>query len=310
MEERIVKGPFHNKPVVAALVLPGVAVLVFAIVVPLCFSVYFSFTNRSLLGSFKYVGLENYREILGVTFDGLKPTAQDPTFWRSLWNALLLMVVTIFVQNPIAFALAAALSHINEKASQVLRTIYFVPAVLSLVIIAKLWVSIFNPNFGILNKLLVLAGLKAWAVAWLSNPHTAIWAVLWIIIWQGFGWALLFYYAGLMTVPKEIEEAARMDGASWFQTYARVIVPYLFPVISAVIVIDVISCMKQMELILFTTEGGPGHLTQFVGVYLYQKAFVADQYGYGNALSVLFVIVSVGLTLLVQRLLRSTPEAA
>jgi len=286
--------------VVAALVLPGLALLVFAIVVPLGFSVYLSFTNWSGFGAFKLIGLENYREIL----------FEDTTFWRSLGNALLLMVVTIFIQNPIAFALAALLSHINERASQVLRTIYFIPAVLSLVIIAKLWVSIFNPNFGILNKLLIAVGLKAWAVSWLSNPHTAIWAVLWIIIWQGFGWALLFYYAGLMTVPKEIEEAARMDGASWFQTYTRVIVPYLFPVISAVIVLDVISSMKQMELIYLTTEGGPGHLTQFIGVYLYQKAFVADQYGYGNALSVLFVLVSVGLTLLVQRLMRTTPENA
>jgi raffinose/stachyose/melibiose transport system permease protein len=292
-----VKGAFHNKPVVAALVLPGVAVLVFALLVPLGFSLYFSLTNWSGFGAFKNIGLENYREIL----------AEDGTFYRSLWNALLLMVVTIFVQNPIAFALAALLSHISERVSQVLRTVYFIPAVLSLVIIAKLWVSIFNPNFGILNKLLVAVGLKALATSWLSNPHTAIGAVLWIITWQGFGWALLFYYAGLMTVPKDIEEAARMDGANWLQTYTRVIIPYLAPVISAVIVIDVISSMKQMELIFLTTEGGPGRLTQFIGVYLYQKAFVADQYGYGNALSVLFVLVSVGLTLLVQRFLRATP---
>jgi raffinose/stachyose/melibiose transport system permease protein len=145
-------------------------------------------------------------------------------------------------------------------------------------------------------------------VSWLSDPHTALWAVLWIIVWQGFGWALLFYYAGLMTVPREIEEAARIDGASWLQTYTRVVIPYLAPVISAVIVIDVVSSMKQMELIYLSTAGGPGQLTQFLGVYLYQKAFVAGEYGYGNALSVLFVIVSVALTLIVQRVLRAVPR--
>jgi raffinose/stachyose/melibiose transport system permease protein len=111
-----------------------------------------------------------------------------------------------------------------------------------------------------------------------------------------------------MTVPKEIEEAARVDGAGWLQTYTRIVIPYLFPVISAVIVIDVISCLKQMEMIFLSTEGGPGQLTQFIAVYLYQKAFVAGQYGYGNALSVLFVITAVGLTILVQRLLRTAPE--
>jgi raffinose/stachyose/melibiose transport system permease protein len=220
----------------------------------------------------------------------------------------LLILVTVFLQHPLAFALAAVLSHLSRRVSRVLRTVYFIPAVLSLVIVAKLWVDIFNPNFGIVNKLLVALGLESWAVSWLSNPHTALWAVIWIIVWQGFGWALLFYYAGLMTVPKELEEAPRVDGASWFQTYTRVIIPYLAPVVGAVIVIDVVSSMKQMELIYLSTGGGPGQLTQFAGVYLYQKAFVASEYGYGNALSVLFVLVSVGLTLIVQRVLRAVPK--
>jgi raffinose/stachyose/melibiose transport system permease protein len=244
------------------------------------------------------VGLDNYKEILTA----------DPVFWRSLLNALILMAVTIFIQNPAAFALAAVLSHVGERFSRSMRTIYFIPAVLSLVVVSKLWVSIFNPTYGILNKVLSIAGLKGLATSWLSNPRTALGSVIWIIIWQGFGWALLFYYTGLMTVPKEIEEAARVDGAGWFQTYTRIVIPYLFPVISAVIVIDVISCLKQMEMIFLSTAGGPGQLTQFIAVYLYQKAFVAGQYGYGNALSVLFVITAVGLTILVQRLLRTAPE--
>jgi raffinose/stachyose/melibiose transport system permease protein len=292
------RGPFENRAVIAALVLPGAAVLVFALVVPLGFSVYYSLTDSAGFGDYHQVGLDNYREIL----------TEDPVFWRALWNVLLLIGVTVFLQNPIAFALAAVLSQLSARLSRILRTVYFIPAVLSLVIVAKLWVDIFNPNFGILNKLLIAVGLKSLAVSWLSDPHTALWAVLWIIVWQGFGWALLFYYAGLMTVPREIEEAARIDGASWLQTYTRVVIPYLAPVISAVIVIDVVSSMKQMELIYLSTAGGPGQLTQFLGVYLYQKAFVAGEYGYGNALSVLFVLASVALTLIVQRVLRAVPR--
>jgi raffinose/stachyose/melibiose transport system permease protein len=292
------KRPFENRTVVATLVVPGIAIMVFSMLVPLFFSAYFSLTNWAGFGAYKFVGLENYRTIL----------LGDPVFWRALFNTLLLMVVTILVQNPLAFALAAVLAHVSQRFSRILRTIYFIPAVLSLVIIAKLWVNILNPTYGMFNKLLALLGLKALAVSWLSNPHTALWAVIWIIVWQGFGWALLFYYAGLMTVPREIEEAARVDGASWPQTYLYVVIPYLFPVITAVIVIDVISSMKQMELIFLSTGGGPGQLTQFVSVYLYQKAFVAGEYGYGNALSVLFVAISVGLTLFVQRLMRTARE--
>ena len=292
------RSPFGNRAVVASLMVPGTAVMVFSLVVPLGFSVYFSLTNWAGFGAYKMVGLDNYRTIL----------TDDPVFWRSLRNVVVLIVVTIFIQNPVAFALAAVLAHLSQRLSRVLRTIYFVPAVLSLVIVAKLWVSIFNPTYGVLNKALRGLGLGSLAVSWLSNPHTALAGVIWIIIWQGFGWALLFYYAGLMTVPTEIEEAARVDGASWFQAYTRIIIPYLFPVISAVVVIDVISSMKQMELIFLSTGGGPGQLTQFIAVYLYGKAFSAGQYGYGNALSVLFVVVAVGLTLLVQRWLRTTGE--
>ena len=291
-------SPFESRAVIAALVVPGAIVLVFALVVPLGFSLYYSLTDWAGFGDYRWIGLDNYREIL----------REDPVFWRALWNAVLLILVTVFVQNPVAFALAAVLSRISARLSRALRTVYFIPAALSLVIVAKLWVDIFNPNVGILNKLLVALGLDAIAVSWLSDPRTAIWAVLWIIVWQGFGWALLFYYAGLVTVPRELEEAARLDGASWLQLYTRVIIPYLTPVISGVIVIDVVSSMKQMELIYLSTAGGPGQLTQFVGVYLYQKAFVAGEYGYGNALSVVVVAVSIGLTLIVQRVLRALPE--
>lgn len=293
-----VRAPFESRALIAALVLPGAAVLVFALVVPLGFSVYYSLTDWSGIGEYRNVGLDNYKEIL----------TEDEVFWRALWNVLLLMVVTIFVQNPFAFAVAALLSRLSARASRVLRTVYFIPAALSLVIVAKLWVDIFNPNVGILNKLLVAVGLDSLAMSWLSDPRTALWAVIWIIVWQGFGWALLFYYAGLMTVPRELEEAARIDGASWLQIYTRVIIPYLKPVIAGVIVIAVISSMKQMELIYLSTAGGPGQLTQFIGVYLYQKAFVAGEYGYGNALSVLFVAVSIALTLVIQRLLRAVPQ--
>lgn len=292
------KGLFGNEKVSAALVLPGLLIIVFSLVVPIGFSAYFSLTDWAGFGKFHMVGLSNYKEILFT----------DAVFWRSLMNALILMVVTICIQNPVAFALAAVLAHLTEKFSRILRTIYFIPAVLSLIVVAKLWVSLFNPTYGIIDKVLRAVGLNAIAVSWLSNPRTALGAVIWIIIWQGFGWALLFFYTGLMTVPKEIEEATRVDGAGWVQAYVRVIVPFMFPVISAVLVIDVISCMKQMEMIFLSTAGGPGQLTQFVSVYLYQKAFVASQYGYGNALSVLFVVAAVGITLVVQRILRRNDD--
>jgi raffinose/stachyose/melibiose transport system permease protein len=275
--------------------LPGLAVLVFSLAVPLGFSVYYSFTDWAGFGDYQRVGLDNYRAIL----------TDDPVFWRAVRNVVVLIAMTIFVQNPVAFALAAVLSRLSARTSRILRTVYFVPAVLSLVVVARLWVDMFNPTFGALDRLLRAIGLDALAVSWLSDPRTAIAAVIWIIVWQGFGWALLFYYAALMTVPRELEDAARVDGATGLALYRHVIIPYIAPVIATVIVNDVISAMKQMELIYLTTAGGPGQLTQFLGVYLYQKAFVAGEYGYGNALSVVFVAVSLALTLVAHRGMRA-----
>jgi raffinose/stachyose/melibiose transport system permease protein len=292
------KKLFRNRAVTTALVLPGIAVMVFAMIIPIGFSVYYALTDWAGIGTYHMVGAENFLQII----------FNDPTFWRSLANVGILILVTVFIQNPLAFMLAAVLARVSAKLSRFLRTVYFIPAVLSLVVVTALWVNIMNPSFGILNKVLSLFTGNPVMTSWLGNPATAIWAVIWIIVWQGFGWALLFFYTGLMTVPVELQEAATIDGADRWTTFTKVILPVMFPVISAVVVIDVISSMKQMEMIFLSTGGGPGDLTQFTAVYLYQKAFVASQYGYGNALSVLFVVVAVGLTLIVQRFFKTEGE--
>ena len=286
------KNLFSDKKTIAVLTIPPIAIMLFAILAPLLVSVYFSFMNWSGFGKATYIGFANYVELL----------FHDTTFLRSLYNTFLLILVTIFLQNPIAFSVAATLAKLSDNASRTLRTIYFIPATLSLVVVTKLWVSIFNPSYGALNKLIQFFGNKGFTVAWLSNPKTALGSVIWIMVWQGFGWALLFYYSGLMGFPKELEEAAKVDGANRFQLYSKIIVPYLLPVIQSVIVIDVISSLKQMEMVYLSTEGGPGDYTQFLAVYLYQKAFRYSEYGYGNAISVVFVILAVVLTVLIQRI--------
>lgn len=288
---------FSNRLAISLLVLPGVLVMLFAIAAPVVLSVYYSLTRWAGFGDLAFVGFENYRNIL----------LADRTFWLSLGNALALMAVTIFIQNPIAFLLAAVLTRVR-RGSRFFRTVYFVPAIISVVVITKLWVNIFNPSYGLLNKLIAGLGLTPPATAWLSNPGTALFAVIFIIVWYGFGWALLFYFSGLVTVPRELEEAGIIDGASPFQLYTRIVIPYILPVIQAVLIIDVVSCLKQMEIIYLSTAGAPGDRTQFIANYLYLKAFNYSQYGYGTAISVLFVIVAVVLTILTRRVTWHSPD--
>lgn len=286
------KNLYAFKPAPVLLILPGIVIMAMAIGVPLCLSVYYSLVEWSGFGKIRFIGLANFHEIL----------ARDTTFWRSLAHALILAAVTLFIQNPLAFILAAFLTQI-KRASRFFRTVYFIPAVLSVVVVTKMWVHVFNPTYGILNKGLHAIGLHNLALGWLSNPKTALGSVIFIIIWHGFGWALLFYYTGLVTVPKDLEEAARIDGASWVQLYTHVIIPYILPVMQSVAIIGIIACLKQMETVYLSTEGGPGDITQFLANYLYIKAFKYSQYGYGNAISVLFFIIAMTLVLITRKLM-------
>ncbi len=289
---------FTSKRTIFWLVGPGVLIMLFAIVAPILLSVYYSFTDWSGFGARDFTGLANYREVI----------LQDATFWRSLLNAFLLLIVTVFIQNPLAFILASVLNQLKEKYSLFLRTIYFIPAILTVVVITKLWTNIMNPNYGLINKLLASVGLESWQHSWISDPKTALGSIIFITVWHGFGWALLFYYSGLTTVPKELHEAAVMDGAGPVRRYTSVIIPYMLPVIQAVIIIDITSCLKQMEIVLLSTEGGPGNLTQFVAYHLYEQAFRYSRYGYGNAISIVFVIVALTITLLAQKYLSRANE--
>jgi raffinose/stachyose/melibiose transport system permease protein len=292
-----VKNLFSDKKTIAVLVLPGLIVMLFAIAIPVVISFILSFVRWAGFGTMKFVGINNYTRLI-----------KDHTFWRSLYNVLLLILVTIFLQNVFAFFIASLLTKASAKNSQMLRTIYFIPATLSLVVVTKLWVNIFHPTYGLLNKIIHALGFETFEVAWLANTKTAIWAVIWIMIWQGFGWAILFFYSGLMTVPKELEEAALVDGAGRFQVQLHVVLPNMLPVIQSIIIIDVISSLKQMEMVYLSTEGGPGGTTQFLAVYLYQRAFKYGEYGYGNAISVLFVLIAVLMTVLIRRIFKKSVE--
>ncbi|MDR2479763.1 MAG: sugar ABC transporter permease [Treponema sp.] len=291
------KNLFSDKKTIAVLVLPGLIIMLFAIAIPLVISLLLSFVQWAGFGTMKFAGIGNYTRLL-----------KDALFWRSLYNVLLLICVTVLLQNVFAFGIASLLTKLSAKTSQLLRTVYFIPATLSLVVVTKLWVNIFHPTYGLLNKIIHFLGFNEFEMAWLANTKTAIWAVIWIMIWQGFGWAVLFFYSGLLTVPKELEEAALVDGANRLQVQLHVVLPNMLPVIQSIIIIDVISSLKQMEMVYLSTEGGPGGTTQFLAVYLYLRAFKYGEYGYGNAISVLFVLIAVLMTVLVQRIFRKSLE--
>ena len=285
--------PFSDGKAISLMVLPGLLLILFAMFFPVILSVYFGTTDWHGMGAATPVGLANFKEIF----------THDPTFVRSLTNTLCLAAVTILFQNPLALLLCIMVLK-ARRGERAFRSIYFIPTIISVVVTTKLWVHVFNSNYGLLGKLLTLIGLGSLKIDWLSNVHTALWSVIVIVIWQGFGWALLFYYSGLVGIPKELQEAARIDGASGVRLYTRIILPLMAPVIRATVIIALISCLKQMETVWLSTNGAPGDYTQVLANYIYAKAFAFGQYGYACALSVVFVLVCVAGTLVLNAVTR------
>lgn len=282
------KKLYGNKLVILSLVLPGLLLFVFAILAPICLSVYYGFTDYSGMGTADFIGLANYKELL-----------HDKAFAISLRNSLLLAIGFICIQHPLAMIVAAVLDKLGGKGENFFRCVYFIPNVISVAVIAYLWKFIYNPDFGLLNNIIKAFGGKG-DINWFGTD-TAIWSVLIVLIWHGFGWGMLIYYTGIKNIDPTLYEAAAIDGASQTQTFLRITLPLMKPVIQVNVTMAVISALKQMETVYLLTNGGPGNSTQFATNYLYQQAFKAFKYGYGNAIGVVFIIICLIVTVLLNK---------
>ena len=290
------KKLYSNKLVILSLVLPGLLLFFFAILAPICLSVYYGFTDYTGMGSMNFVGWENYKQLF-----------HDKAFGLSLRNSLLLAIGFICIQHPLAMITAAILDKLGGRAENFFRCVYFIPNVISVAVIAYLWKFIYNPDFGLLNNIIKAFGGKG-DINWLSYEN-AIWAVLVVLIWHGFGWGMLIYYTGIKNIDPVLYEAAAIDGASPTTTFLKITLPLMKPVIQVNVTMAVISALKQMETVYLLTGGGPGNSTQFAANYLYQQAFKAYKYGYGNAIGVVFIIICLLATVLLNTIFRDRDEA-
>lgn len=283
------KKLYSNKLVIFSLVLPGILLFVFAILAPICLSVYYGFTDYSGMGSLNFIGLENYKNLM-----------KDEAFWTAMRNSLLLAIGFICIQHPLAMITAAVLDKLSGRAEGFFRCVYFIPNVISVAVIAYLWKFIYNPDFGLLNNIIKAFGGKG-DINWLSYDN-AIWSVLVVLIWHGFGWGMLIYYTGIKNIDPVLYEAAAIDGADQKTTFLKVTLPLMKPVIQVNVTMAVISALKQMETVYLLTNGGPGNSTQFAANYLYQQAFKAFKYGYGNAIGVVFIIICLITTVVLNKI--------
>ena len=283
-----------NKLAIFLFVFPGIAFFTLMFVAPIILSGYYALTDAMAPGTtYQMVGLDNFKELI----------LHDSRFWLAMRNALLLGLGFVLIQHPISIFFAILLDRIGGKAEKWFRTIFFIPCVISVVVISRMWLSLLDPTFGMFNKILAFLGLDSLQLVWLGDTRTALGTLLMILIWSGFGWGLLFYYAGVKGISEELYEAAKIDGATGLKLHLRITLPLLTPVISVQVTLAMITAMKQMETVYLTTNGGPGDSTQFLAVYLYNQAFSASQYGYANAISILFIAVCLIVTAVLNKVI-------
>lgn len=274
-----------------ALLLLGVFVFTPGVLV--IYSSLFEFTLTATEWSF--VGFGNYLRAFA-----------DPVFWTALKNNLFIVVGSIVLQVGMGTLLAAALDRGITVGSTVLRTIIFAPMVISSVAVGIVWLIILDPNVGPLNVIVKGLGLTPPRLGWLGDPDVSIFVVLFIASWQYTGFMMVLILAGLQGVPKEIYQAAALDGATGLRAFWYITLPSIRNILIVAVLITTVGGFKVFDLIFVTTGGGPANATQVMGTYIYHQAFNLGNGGYANAISVVLLIIAVVLGWLQLKASRTT----
>ncbi|HEY3110963.1 MAG TPA: sugar ABC transporter permease [Chloroflexota bacterium] len=223
-----------------------------------------------------FVGLRNYQRVLG-----------DTIFWTSLGNAAIFGLIGFLVGNAISLGMAVAVSA-NPRGASVFRIAYYLPGVFSVVVVGLTFQWLLQPSVGLVNRTLVALGLTALKHNWLSEPGTALPSVAAVYIWYHWGFGFLLFLAGLQGVPRELYEAAAIDGADAWQRFRHVTWPQLMPVTTIVSILTLLAALQIFATVQVLTNGGPGYHTEVPTLRIYKEGFGFNRFGVAAAMSVIF----------------------
>jgi multiple sugar transport system permease protein len=267
---------------------PAMLLITLFVIVPCFWGVGLSFTQFDGISSPKFVGAANYSRL-----------KEDPLVWTSLINTALYVLLTLPTGLALSLAISLALHQKWFTGRSWMRAIYFLPNVTSLAAVAFVWEWLLNPEYGLINAGLRGLGLKA--LGWLSDPALAMPTVAGVSVWQGLGFSILIYLAGLRSIPEEVHEAAKIDGAGSWQTFRFVTWPMLTPTTMFLTIMGVIGGFQVFQSVYIMTGGGPLDRTRVYLFYLWQTAFQNLDFGYASAMAVLLFGIVMTLTLLQRR---------
>ncbi|AEI44232.1 carbohydrate ABC transporter permease [Paenibacillus mucilaginosus] len=246
----------------------------------------------------RFIGLGNYTRLL-----------QDSLFYSALKNNLLHVLVSVLLQVLGALVLAAVLEdRLLRAVAPLLRTVYFLPVLISVSIIGLLFGFIYHPEIGLLNGFLRSIGLEEWTTGWLGNSKTAMLAVISIGQWQGLGYTTMLYIVAIQKIPQELYEAGRIDGCGRIQSFFHITLPQVKEIMFVVTVYTLSQSILVFSDVFVLTKGGPGDASQVLSTYLYRKAFVDNEMGYASTVANMILIITFMLYLVQSKLFNTGRE--
>lgn len=268
---------------------PALLFYVLFALVPMLIALYLSFTQWNGLSQVTWVGLQNWATLFSDTVTG-----------HSFLLTLEIMVLSWIVQTPISLLLGVFMAG-AQRYRAVLSVFYFIPLLFSTVAIGLTWLSILDPNFGLLDALLRALGLASLARGWLGDPSLAFYVIVALISWQFIPFHALLYLGGARQIPRELYEAADIDGAARSRKFFSITLPQLKYTIITSTTLILTGSLTYFDLIWVTTGGGPGYTTRILPLQMYITAFPNESVGYGSVLAVLLALCGIALSLLLLR---------
>jgi multiple sugar transport system permease protein len=251
---------------------------------PLLYALYISCHDWTLIGEPAFIGIGNYLRLV-----------HDPLFWRALVNTLLYAAGTVPTSMAVGLLLALGLNR-RMPARALLRSLYFLPLVVSAVATGTIAAWMFNDNYGVLNGIIVRLGGSR--IPWLSSPVWALPSLILITLWVRAGFCMVVYLAALQSIPQMYYEAARIDGASSLRQFCHVTLPLLRPATFLLLVLSIIYSFHVFDLIYVMTGGGPGFSTTMLVQYIFRSAFVTGEMGYASAVGIALYAMILAFTIL------------
>lgn len=290
----------RDRKAIVLFVAPGLLLYFFILLIPIGWSVGYTFQSGSLIRGMQFTGLSNYVRLFG-----------DPDFLASLLFSLRYTAVVTTGQIIFGFLLAMLFLFYLKRASFIVRTLVFFPVVLPTVAIAQMFSKLFEiaPQLGLVNAVFDTLGLEALVLPWLGLSHTAFIVLVIMDIWKAMGFYAVILYAGLIDIPTEVLESAQLDGARGWKLTRFIVLPLIRPILMSAVIYSLAGTLKVFDSVVALTGGGPGNSTNTLSVYMYKTSFTYSEYGYGSTLAFVLFLECLLVTLLVYRFTRKDVTA-